>query len=101
MAVMPSKAVNYRYLFHWFNTFDLKKITDPGPTPQLNKKDIAPLIFPMPSLVEQQEIAASIDAAEEKARLHLRKREQIQNLFNTLLNELMTAKTRINTVSLP
>ena len=101
IAVMPSKAVNYRYLFHWFSTFDLKKITDPGPTPQLNKKDIAPLIFPMPSLVEQQEIAASIDAAEEKARLHFRKREQIQNLFNTLLNELMTAKTRINTVSLP
>lgn len=95
IAVMPSKAVNHRYLFHWFNTFDLKKITDPGPTPQLNKKDIAPLKFPMPPVEEQEEIAAAIDAAEEKATLHSRKRDQLQDLFRTLLHELMTAKTRV------
>lgn len=96
IAVMPTKAVNHRYLFHWFNTFDLKKITDPGPTPQLNKKDIAPLKFPMPPVEEQQEIAAAIDAAEEKATLHSRKRDQFQDLFRTLLHELMTAKIRVH-----
>ncbi len=96
IAVMPTKAVNHRYLFHWFNTFDLKKITDPGPTPQLNKKDIAPLKFPMPSIDEQEAIAAAIDAAEEKTTLHARKREQFQDLFRTLLHELMTAKTRVH-----
>ncbi len=95
IAVMPSDAVNHRYLFHWFNTFDLKKITDPGPTPQLNKKDIAPLKFPMPPIEEQEAIAAAIDAAEEKATLHIRKRDQLQDLFRTLLHELMTAKTRV------
>lgn len=96
IAVMPTKVVNHRYLFHWFNTFDLKKITDPGPTPQLNKKDIAPLKFPMPPIEEQEAIAASIDAAEVKATLHIRKRDQFQNLFRTLLHELMTAKTRVH-----
>jgi type I restriction enzyme S subunit len=95
IAVMPTKVVNHRYLFHWFNTFDLKKITDPGPTPQLNKKDIAPLKFPMPPVEEQEAIAAAIDAAEEKATLHSRKRDQFQDLFRTLLHELMTAKTRV------
>jgi type I restriction enzyme, S subunit len=95
IAVMPSDAVNHRYLFHWFNTFDLKKITDPGPTPQLNKKDIAPLKFPMPPIEEQEAIGAAIDAAEEKATLHIRKRDQYQDLFRTLLHELMTAKTRV------
>jgi type I restriction enzyme S subunit len=96
IAVMPTKVVNHRYLFHWFNTFDLKKITDPGPTPQLNKKDIAPLKFPMPPIEEQEAIAGSIDAAEVKATLHIRKRDQFQNLFRTLLHELMTAKTRVH-----
>ena len=96
IAVMPTKAVNHRYLFHWFNTFDLKKITDPGPTPQLNKKDIAPLKFPMPPVEEQEEISAAIDAAEEKATLHSRKRDQFQDLFRALLHELMTAKTRVH-----
>ena len=100
IAVMPTKAVNHRYLFHWFNTFDLKKITDPGPTPQLNKKDIAPLKFPMPPVEEQEEIAAAIDAAEEKFTLHVRKRDQLQDLFRTLLHELMTAKTRVHEFTL-
>lgn len=100
IAVMPTKAVNHRYLFHWFNTFDLKKITDPGPTPQLNKKDIAPLKFPMPSVEEQEEIAAAIDAVEEKATLHNRKRDQLQDFFRTLLHELMTAKTRVHELDL-
>lgn len=100
MAVMPTKVVNHRYLFHWFNTFDLKKITDPGPTPQLNKKDIAPLKFPMPQIEEQEAIAAAIDAAEEKATLHSRKRDQFQDLFQTILHELMTAKTRVDALEI-
>ena len=96
IAVIPSEAVNHRYLFHWFNTFDLKKITDPGPTPQLNKKDIAPLKFPMPPFAEQEAIAVAIDAAEEKTTLNGRKRDQLKDLFRTLLHELMTAKIRVD-----
>jgi type I restriction enzyme S subunit len=101
IAVMPTKSVNHRYLFHWFNTFDLKKITDPGPTPQLNKKDIAPLKFPMPSIEEQLAIAAAVDATEGKITLHRRKREQLQDLYRALLHNLMTAKTRVRDLKLP
>jgi len=100
IAVMPSESVNHRYLFHWFNTFDLKKITDPGPTPQLNKKDIAPLEFPMPSIEEQKAIAAAIDSAEEKTTLQTRKRNTLQDLFHTLLHDLMTAKIRVHKLEL-
>lgn len=96
IAVIPTNGVNHRYLFHWFNTFDLKTITDPGPTPQLNKKDIAPLKFPLPPVEEQEEIAVAIDAAEDKATLHRRKRNNLQDLFRTLLHELMTAKIRVH-----
>ncbi|MDY0297980.1 MAG: restriction endonuclease subunit S [Acidobacteriota bacterium] len=100
IAVIPTKSVNHRYLFYWFNTFDLKKITDPGPTPQLNKKDIAPLKFPMPTVEEQEAIARAIDAAEEKATLHMQKRDQLKDLFSTFLNKLMTARTRVHDIEL-
>lgn len=96
IAVMPSDAVNHRYLFHWFETFDLRKITEPGPTPQLNRKNIAPLKFPMPTVAEQETIVHYIEAVEEKVKLHGLKWCQLQNLFRTLLHELMTAKTRFH-----
>ena len=96
IAVMTSDSVSHKFLYHWFNTFDLKKITDPGPTPQLNKKDIAPLKFPMPSIDEQEEIAYFINVAEQKTALHACKRDQFQDLFRTLLHELMTAKIRVH-----
>lgn len=101
IAVIPSAEVNHRYLYHWFDTFDLRKITDPGPTPQLNKKDIAPLKLPMPAVDEQVEIAGAIDVAGEKARIHSRTRDQLQDLFRTLLHELMTAKIRVHDLELP
>lgn len=101
IAVMPSEAVNHRYLYHWFNTFDLKKITNPGPTPQLNKKDIAPLKFPLPTFAEQVDIASAIDVVEEKITLSRLKRDQFKNLFCGLLHELMTAKIRVRRILLP
>ena len=101
IAVIPTKAIKHRYLFHWFNTFDLRKITDPGPTPQLNKKDVAPLKFPMPPVEEQEAIISAIDAVEEKTILHTRKRDQLRDIFSTFLHELMTAKTRVCDLELP
>jgi len=100
IAVIPSAAVNHRYLYHWFDTFDLRKITDPGPTPQLNKKDIAPLKFPMPPVDGQAEIAGTIDVAGEKTRIHSRTRNQLQDLFRTLLHELMAAKISVHDLDL-
>lgn len=100
LAVTPNKEVNFKYLFHWFNTFDLKKVTDPGPTPQLNKKDIAPLKLPMPPIAEQDAIAAAIDVVETKLTINTRKQVAFQDLFRTLLHELMTAKTRVHELEL-
>lgn len=95
IAVIPHDVVDSQYLYHWFDTFDLKKITDPGPTPQLNKKDIAPLQMPLPSMAEQREIASTIDALDAKIKAHGIKQNTLQALFRTLLHELMTGKVRV------
>lgn len=57
MALIPNQTCNLYYLYHYFQRFDLRTITDKGLVPQLNKKDLLPLVVPLPSLSEQSNIA--------------------------------------------
>lgn len=56
--VKKSDNIDVVYFYYWFLTFDLRNITVPGPTPQLNKKDVFPILFPFPPIQEQQQIAS-------------------------------------------
>ncbi|MCF7809096.1 MAG: restriction endonuclease subunit S [Candidatus Marinimicrobia bacterium] len=49
-----------------------------------------------PTLEEQEEIATAISATEQKIGVETNKKTQLQDLFRTLLHELMTAKIRTN-----
>ena len=52
--------------------------------------------IPLPSTKEQTKIVTQTEAIETKLLLHRRKLESLQDLFRTLLHELMTAKTRVH-----
>jgi type I restriction enzyme S subunit len=54
------------------------------------------LPIPVPSLAEQEEITETFQALENKKVFAARKHAVLQNLFRTLLHELMTAKTRVD-----
>ena len=51
--------------------------------------------IPLPSTKEQTKIVTQTEAIETKLLLHRRKLESLQDLFRTLLHELMTAKIRV------
>lgn len=53
------------------------------------------LLVPMPSLNEQRAITDVLSKLEDKARTAERKRNALQDLFRTLLHELMTGKVRV------
>ena len=53
-----------------------------------------PLSFPKAD--EQTDIVATLESLDSKRQLHERKRQQFQDLFRTLLHELMSAKTRVH-----
>jgi type I restriction enzyme S subunit len=92
IGVVP-ETIDRRYLFHWFQMFDLRSITEPGPTPQLNKKHLEPLLIPVPiARDEQVEIAQILDTIDHKIDLHRRKRALIEELFKSLLHKLMTGE---------
>ena len=102
IAVRPKGKVDSGFLFYWTQTFDLKKITDPGPTPQLNKKDLTPLLMPVPpDISEQQEIAAALSTVEAKIDLLRHAHALLSDLFDTLLHQLMTAQIRVHDLDLP
>ena len=59
------------------------------------------LLIPLPPLAEQEEISATVKTIDKKLENHRRKLKASQDLFRTLLHELMTAKIRVNNVDLP
>jgi type I restriction enzyme, S subunit len=101
IAVLPREGVDCDFLFFWTQTFDLKKITDPGPTPQLNKKDLTPLLMPVPpDIEEQREIAAALLNLEAKIDIHQRRLGLFRELFRTLLHQLLIGEIRVDDLDL-
>src|SRR5207244_2427207 len=96
IGVVAGEGMDQRYLFQWFRNFDLRTITEPGPTPQLNKKNLEPLIVPAPqTLEEQRDIAAVLDVVDRKLDLHGRKCAVLEELFAAILQGFMTGDIRV------
>jgi type I restriction enzyme, S subunit len=96
IAIVPGSELDPDFLLNWLFTFDLATITEPGPTPQLNKKNVEPIVFPKPAKHEQREIAAILQNVDRKIEIHESKKRSLQELFKTMLHELMTAQIRVS-----
>ncbi|AZZ57191.1 restriction endonuclease subunit S [Rathayibacter iranicus] len=65
MGVTPiNDRLTSDYIFAWLNAFDLASITSGSSVPQLNKQDLAPLLFPLPSRADQLQFSARIGPVE-------------------------------------
>ncbi|HEX6903084.1 MAG TPA: restriction endonuclease subunit S [Thermoanaerobaculia bacterium] len=101
IALCAKVALDPRFLFYWSQMFDLRTITDPGPTPQLNKKDLIPVKLPLPSTLEEQQlIAGAIEAVVAKELLQHRTLDSLKELFRMLTHQLMTAQIRVHDLDL-
>lgn len=61
----------------------------------LSLQDLSDFLIPVPSLKEQQEIAAVLNAADRKLACLERESVLLEELFDTLLEELMTGKVGV------
>lgn len=66
----------------------------------LNAKTIGSMIVPVPGESEQREIVSILDTIDRRIALHERKRAVLQDLFDTLLHDLMTGRLRVADVEL-
>lgn len=51
----------FKYLCIWLNTYDFKELCTGTSVPQINNKDIYPLLIPLPPLAEQQRIVERLE----------------------------------------
>ena len=98
--------ITNEFMIHWMmfaflltNTYGVTGTrTTIAHLPEIKLK---PLLVPVPSPDEQAEIAAAIGTVVQKHATHQRKLETLQDLFRTLLHELMAAKIQVHGLSLP
>ncbi len=103
---LDGNRLSKRFLFNVFNHPHLRvevaktstgsKVKHTSPTKLRAVKVGIP-----PTLEEQDEIATAISTTERKIGVATNKKTQLQDIFRTLLHELMTAKMRVDGIDLP
>ena len=64
--------------------------------PAIRDSDVKNAWFPLPPLPEQKKIAHILSTIQQKVDNAQSKKNKLQDLFRTLIHELMTAKTRVH-----
>ena len=86
------------YFMNWPATQDeIKKLASQAVgQANINASKLRSVLFPLPpTLNEQREIVAILEAIDRKIDLHKRKRAILDELFKTLLHKLMTGEIRV------
>ncbi len=68
MGVIPCTNLDSHYLFYYFQGLNLGKISSGTTIPQINNKDVSPLLIPLPVIEEQHRIVRTLDTLSEKCR---------------------------------
>lgn len=99
-AIVPGPKLRSDFLLYALEELRgnlFKKVGRSGHgTATLMGHEVAAFKIPLPDLPTQKELASAIQNLERKEALHEQKQTQLQDLFRTLLNELMTAKIRVH-----
>lgn len=61
MAVIPFSNVNFSYFKFWFDSVDLALLGNDSVVPQVNNKDLNPLVIALPPLNEQIAIVTKVE----------------------------------------
>ena len=98
IGITPDETLHAEFLNYYLITQqpEMDRLAPKGTQKNINIQFLKPWPVPLPSVEEQTEIAAAFLATDRKINLATQKRNQLQDLFRTLLHELMTAKTRVH-----
>ncbi|MFH0725097.1 MAG: restriction endonuclease subunit S [Pseudomonadota bacterium] len=98
IGISPAENVQTEFLNYYLITQqpEMDRLAPKGTQKNINIQFLKPWPVPFPSVEEQMEIAYTFSATDRKIKLATQKRNQLQDLFRTLLHELMTAKTCVH-----
>jgi len=87
---------NHPLFVHYFmEWFDLRSFVAGVSVPTLNRNLVHEAAIRIPPLVDQEEIAAMLARIDGTIQVHERKRAALDQLFQTLLHDLMTGRLRV------
>ena len=87
MSVIPGREVCTEYLLGWFEQMDLADIANGSTVPQINNKDLDPLIIPLPKMELQQEFASFVAQVDKSRFIAQQQIEKLQMLYDSLAQE--------------
>lgn len=90
MGFIAGDKIEFYYLFTWFQTIDLKTISDGSYIPQINSRNIQGLEIPLPPLEEQKQIAALFQSIETAMEQVDGQEKNLKALQKSLVNGLMS-----------
>ena len=90
---LSSVFLYYYFQYHYEN---LRKLGHGANQKNMNAALIRSFPISFPDADGQAAVVAGLESLDAKSELHNRKRDQLQDLFRTLLHELMTANTRVH-----
>ena len=94
MAFVPGKELNYDFCFTQFSTIHLSKFAQVGALPSYNSGDIGIIKVGLPTLPEQQKIAAFLGAVDARAGLLGRRREALRTYKRGIMQRLFARELR-------
>jgi len=93
-----SEEVYPKFLYYYMLTHLLSGEHAKTTMPSLQRQDLEKYAFPFPSKNEQTEIADIIDKVNIKLQQAESRKQTLQSLFKTMLNNLMTGKVRVKNI---
>jgi type I restriction enzyme S subunit len=97
--VKDFKGNNPRFVAYLLETMRLKRFDTGAANPTLNRNIVHGEKIAIPPKDQQVEIGEALEAVESKIAIHEGRKRSFEDLFRTLLHELMTAKTRVHDVA--
>ncbi len=96
ISIYPKDQVLKEFLFFYLPTIDYSEFQDraiKGNTLNISKIEKIPI--PLPPLEEQQKIAQILQSIDQRIEKEEKYKNALQNLFKSLLHNLMTGKIRV------
>jgi len=104
IPIKKKKNISNKYfLFYYLLKDDIRglltgKMEGSTGRQRLSKTVLSNTLIPKPTLKEQEEIANVFKAFDNRIEHYQKKKQTLQDLFNTLLHELMTEQRRVNEI---
>lgn len=101
---LDTSRLDKRFLYHFFNTEpvrgEIARTASGSKVRHTSPSRILDLRISLPTLEEQRDCAVILDAIDRKIAVHERKRATLQELFKTLLHQLMTGQIRVDSLDI-